>query len=134
MSDKGVSVYLQSKFPIKCDDLGNNKDDLHCGDISIGDATRFIEKVAMQKPYNPYCIRSINSVLKTQTYHGCPGNEVKLIIWVLPDDGRCRNVKDGNDRYARQRCVENIASGKCKDSLVIELIGKVFFPQKYKER
>ena len=134
MSDKNVSVYLQPNYT-GYDDLYTN--DISCGCISIDDASQYMKKVAMQKPSNPYCMQYIECVLGTCIYDDCPGNELTLMIHVVPNGG-CRNVanweKKGKDMYACEQCAANIASGKCKDPLVIEQIGKVFFQKKYEKQ
>ena len=41
------------------------------------------------------------------------------------------NLNDATVKCDKLYCIQNIASGKCRDKFVIENIGKVFFADKY---
>ena len=111
---------------------------LHCGCMSEIEIGRLLQKIAKWKMLPATsCINHINAHFKVATtkhvllsqYRPTTNYPIEklvggLDIFILTKhDCKCPKTD----------CVCNIASGKCTDKILIEILGKQFFPEQYKK-
>ena len=117
----------------------NDTKSIACGCISVNQAKKYIRTIASEHTIPEgsclYCIKAefdFASTAKTQLSRNelvkqgdIKQTEVgRLDITVSMINGR---------KCSRTKCFENIRNGKCTDKFMIDIIGKKFFPEQYKD-
>lgn len=102
-----------------------------CGYLQIGEMSEFFAQIKNAKIPSESCIAaiytSIASTALTIRGKNTQNNAEELIIDIYPTNQKCK-IRDGKN------CIKCIASGKCRDKFVIDLIGKKLFADKYEKQ
>lgn len=99
-----------------------------CGYLQIGEMSEFFAQIKNAKIPSESCIAaiytSITSTALTMRGKNTQNNAEEFIIDIYPTNQQCK-IKN------KTNCPKCIASGKCRDKFVIDLIGKKLFAEKY---
>ena len=98
----------------------------YCGRIQNKDIYEYLQKLENQDTKLPHCANYLFSFYKDLHSH-------VLIIDALDPQTNTYAIRPLCRAYTIGGCFREIKNGTCKDPFVIKNIGKVFFPDKYKD-
>ncbi|MBP5794917.1 MAG: hypothetical protein J6W41_02785 [Alphaproteobacteria bacterium] len=100
-----------------------------CGYWSPDDINNFLEQLKNTDIPHESCVFSIYATMHQNVSRGrtYKKDNNSLIISINPANQKCK-IRD------EKNCIKCIASGKCRDEFVIDLIGKKLFADKYEKQ